>query len=185
MRRPLVSFAAFLFGAGFMALVAAPNAAGLQKGKKNKGKDDDGVVTNWGKPKDFEPGKPARFWVWSDGQTWHFRTTTAKKKHHFTGRIDSVGGKFTDIIGMKGEKRGAVTDYYRYNADKTAILIDFTTDGVVDGIDFKVDANATTVKFTLALDGEKHPRNISVGRAGDHPKDAVFTVPAHPPESKK
>lgn len=184
MRRPLFSFAAFLVGAGLMALVAAPDAAALQKGKK-KAKANDGVITDWGKPKEFEPGKPARYWIWSDGQVWHFRTTTAKKKHHFTGQIDVTGGKFTDIIGLKGEKLGANTDYYRYNADKNAILIDFTTDGAVDGIDFRVDAAATEVQFTLALDGEKHPKHIAIGKAGDHPKDAVFKLPAHPPEPKK
>ena len=104
MRRRVLSIAAFLSGIALVALVASPEAAAFQKGKKNKGKDDDGIITNWGKPKAFEPGKPAHYWLWYDDGLWRIRTTTASKRHHFVGKIEVAGGKFNEILGWNGER---------------------------------------------------------------------------------
>ena len=184
MRRRFLSLAAFLAGAGLIALVAAPDAVAFQK-KKNKAKDTDGVITDWGKPKDFAAGKPAHYWIWYDEGTWHLRTTADKKQHRFNGQIEAAGGHFSEIADSKGAKLTPNVDSFVYNKERTAVLIDFKSDTAVDGIDFKVEPFVTSLKFTLAIDGESQPKNISIGKAGDHPKQAVFTLPAHPPEPKK
>jgi len=43
-------------------------------------------------------------------------------------------------------------------------------------------AAATELKFTFAFDGEAAPKHIRIGKDSDHPPEAVFTLPAHPPE---
>jgi hypothetical protein len=41
------------------------------------------------------------------------------------------------------------------------------------------------LKITVVIDGKASPKNIHVGKAGDHPTVAVFTVPANPPKGNK
>lgn len=181
MRRPLVSIAAFLAGAGLTALVAPADAAPLQSPKPEP---DEFVVSDYGRPKEFAKGKPARHWLWYENGTWHYRTTSAAgDKHHFTGRIDLVGGGLAaDPVGLKGETKGQNADRYVYKDN--ALTLSFTPAGGVDGFDFKVDDRVTHLKLDLLVDGKRQPNLVTIGRSGDHPKEGAFKLTAHPPEPK-
>jgi hypothetical protein len=167
-----------------LVLMLAPNEAPAD-GKKGGGpKSNDGAITNWGKPKDFSTGKVNAYWIWYDDGIWYFRTTGGGKgAHRFNGTIQVVGGKLIDLKGKKGEYSGKNVD--RYVFSPTGIAFDFRTDEGVEGLNFAVDKAATALKFTLALDGQAAPRHIRIGKQGDHPAGAVFTVPAHPPDPSK
>lgn len=172
----------YILSAAFLAFallaVSGETPAGGKKASAN-----DGVVTNWGKPKDFGPGKVNAFWIWYDDGIWHFRTTGGGKgAHRFNGTIEVGGGRLIALKGKKGEYAGKLVDQYIFNAASTAIAFDFRTDEGVDGLNFAVDGAATALKFTLAIDGQASPKHIRIGHAGDHPAGAVFTLPAHPPD---
>jgi hypothetical protein len=165
-----------------LVLVSSEAPAGGKK-KKGDAKANDGVITNWGKPGDFGPGKVNAFWIWYDDGIWHFRTTGGGKgRHRFNGRIDVIGGKLIALKGKTGEYGGKNVDQFVFNGAGTTIAFDFRTDEGVDGLNFAVSPGAGGLRFTLAFDGDNSPKHIRVGKAGDHPRDAVFTVPAHPPD---
>jgi len=179
MRRCLVA-ASFLV----LALMLVPNEAPGDGKKGDKPKANDGVITDWGKPKDFEVGKVNAYWIWYDEGVWYFRTTGGGKgAHSFQGTIEVVGGQLIDLKGKKGEFKGKKADRFAFGPK--GIVFDFKTDEGVEGLNFAVDRGATALKFTLALDGDAAPRHIRIGKQGDHPKEAVFTVPAHPPDPPK
>lgn len=166
-----------------LVLLLAPDNVPASDKKGGKPKANDGVIRNWGRPVDFSIGKVNAYWIWYDDGIWHFRTTGGGKgAHRFNGQIEVVGGKLVRLKGGKGEYGGKNVDQFLFNAALTAITFDFRTDEGVDGLNFAVDGAATGLKFTLALDGDAAPRHIRIGKAGDHPAGAVFTLPAHPPD---
>jgi hypothetical protein len=174
-----------LLSASFLGLLLVLSAGEAPAGgqKPGKAKANDGVITNWGRPKDFAAGKVNAYWVWYDDGVWHLRSTGGGKgAHRFHGRIDVGGGKLVGLKGQKGEYGGKLADRFAFNRDSTAIAFDFKTDEHIDGLNFAADAAATALRFTLALDGQASPRQIRIGRQGDHPAAAAFTVPAHPPD---
>lgn len=178
MRRRFLS--ASCFG---LVLILSLNEAPAHGQKADSPKASDGVITNWGKPKDFSAGKVNAYWIWYDDGIWHLRTTGGGKgAHRFNGQVEAIGGKLIGLKGKKGEFGGKLVDQFVFNQASTAITFDFKTDEGVDGLNFAVDAAATGLKFTLAIDGQASPKHIRVGQQGDHPAGAVFTVPAHPPD---
>ena len=62
-----------------------------------------------------------------------------------------------------------MADQFVFNKALTGIAFDFKTGKSEDGLNFAVDAAATQVRFTLAIDGQSAPQFIRVGRDGDHP----------------
>jgi hypothetical protein len=144
---------------------------------------NDGVITHWGKPKNYSIGKVNGFWVWYeyDDGFWVLRTTGGGKgAHRFVGEVAVADGVLSGLKGIKGEASGTLGDTFVYNASKTAIRFDFRTDQGVDGFNFTTSPGSTALKFTLSMDGQPATKVVRVGRAGDHPATAVFTAPAHP-----
>lgn len=167
-----------------LALLLVPGAAPADGKKGDKPAANDGVVTDWGKPKDFAEGKVSAFWIWYDDGIWYFRTTGGvKATHRFQGTIEVGGGQLVNLKGKKGEYAGKNVD--RYVFGPKGIAFDFKTAEGSEGLNFAVDKNATALKFTLALDGEAAPKHIRIGKQGDHPKEAVFTLPANPMDAPK
>jgi hypothetical protein len=191
MRSAIVSASLFGFMLALSLVPSAPLSGapqGGKKGTKNKKageKAHDGVIENWGRPKNFDEakGKVNSYWLWYDDGIWHLRTTGGGKgAHHFQGRIDVAGGRLVNLKGQKGEYGGRNVDRYVFSRDLTAIVFDFKTDEGVDGLNFMVGPATATLKFTLAYDGKAEPEHIRVGKNGDRPAKAVFTAPGHPPD---
>lgn len=165
-----------LFGLGLMLMLSTGAGIGGQDKK-------DGVIKNWGQPKNFKPGEGNGFWIWHDDGTWHIRTTGGGKgAHQFVGKIEVIGGDVVDLKGKKGEYSGKNAD--RYVFTRTTIVFDFKTNEGTEGLNFQVSPGASGLKFSLALDGEANPKHIFIGKDGDHPAAAVFTLPAHPTNVK-
>lgn len=165
---------------GMMFLMAATQSAAQSK-KSDAAKANDGVITNWGKPKNFSIGKVNGYWVWHDDGVWYLRTTGGGKgAHRFVGQVEVSGGPFIKLQGTKGEASGTLVDRFAFNAARNAIRFDFKTDEGVDGFNFVAAPTATALKFTLAVDGNTAPNSIRVGLEGDHPATPIFTAPALP-----
>ncbi len=171
---------------GLAVTLCAGGAASQDKKKDGGPKANDGVVVDWGKPKGYEPGKVTAFWTWHEDGVWSMRTTGGAEKgknHQFKGRIDVVGGEIVNMKGKKGEYGGKNVD--RYVFTKTSVRFDFNTGPGEDGLNFRVSPAATGLKFAVSIDGESAPKHVRVGKAGDHPSEAAFTAPAHPPAGPK
>jgi hypothetical protein len=185
-RRSLV--AASVFGLVISLTASSPLNGAQKQGKQKDGaakaKANDGVITNWGKPKGFDTRKDDvnAYWLWYDDGIWHLRTTGgAKGAPRFKGLIEVADGKLAGLDGTKGEFKGKHRDQFVFNPARTAIAFNFKTDESVDGLDFAVTPSAT-LKFTLAINGDAAPKHIRIGHDGDHPAAAVFTAPGHPPD---
>lgn len=136
-----------------------------------------------GKPDGFKAGQSARFAIWYDDGTWHFRTTTAKDSKKFSGTIDVVGGKMVSLNpltvekGGKGKKKDNL-DFGSWNPEGTQFTFSFTTGHGMDGFDMKLSDKSTALKFALKIEGKEMPDHIFIGSKNAHPKGATFFLPA-------
>ncbi len=133
-----------------------------------------------GEPKGLVAGHPRSYFVWHDAHGWHLRSTTEKVKHQFKGHIEVEGGTIEKIHSYKLEKTGELADQWKLDSSKHGVKFDFETDGGIDGINFHVSKDAKSIRFKLLIDGKEQTEHIHIGRAGHHPKDNPFTLPAHP-----
>src|SRR5262249_36981229 len=69
-----------------------------------------------GEPKGFKAGESARYAVWYTKKGWHVRTTTAKKEHHFTGKIWVEGGVLQGVEPHDLEHKGKFADWWKVDA---------------------------------------------------------------------
>jgi len=138
-----------------------------------------------GRPKNYKAGQSRRYAIWHEGDTWHVRTTTGPKDGHtFSGTIQVVDGKMTNLKPVAVEKGGKSKknlDYGSWNPEGTLFTFSFTTGkGGQDGFDLQVNDKAKSLKFVLKVDGKEVPDDIFVGAKNSHPKSATFSLPAHP-----
>src|SRR5580765_3069904 len=99
-------------------------------GQTKKAKKNEQAFELFGEPKGFKVGDSVRYAVWATKKGWHIRTTTAKKLHHFTGKIHIDGGT---VIGLEShtlelEHKGKFADWWRLHEKRHEIVIDFKTD---------------------------------------------------------
>lgn len=111
-----------------------------------------------GVPPNMKPGARRAFWIWrdKDGVTWHVRTTTKTELHRFSGRI-WVDGTIQDLKPSRLETQDRLK-----MEDAGIVVFDFTTQGVMDGFDFKVAAGRC-VTFHLLIDGKPEPKEVEIG----------------------
>jgi hypothetical protein len=124
-----------------------------------------------GKPAGMDPGAPAAFWIWrADSGVWKVRTTTAKQPHTFRGRVQGVTAPIGAIRASRNELHDRVA-----RAPNGSVFFKFTTNGNVDGFDFRVRDNAC-VRFDLKLDGGAVPKRIHIGSQQVEPKSNHFEL---------
>jgi hypothetical protein len=137
-----------------------------------------------GKPNGYRPGLTTRYAIWFEGDTWHFRTTTAKDTKVFSGSMEIIGGKMVDLKPVsadKGKKNNKKNlDYANWTPDGTQLSFSFTTGTLQDGFDMKVSDKATAIKFALKIEGKEMADHIFIGAKNGHPKGATFYLPAKP-----
>src|SRR5688572_24505772 len=97
---------------GFFVLLAAMASPGFSQGGKKKKDPPDPT----GEPKGFHAGETARYAVWHGKRGWHLRTTTAGKKHHFSGKIHIEDGALESISSAHLEAKGKLQDHWKVNA---------------------------------------------------------------------
>lgn len=136
-----------------------------------------------GKPNGYKTGLSARYAIWHEGGTWHFRTTTNNDDSKvFSGTLEVIGGKMANLIPIKpeGKKAKKNLDYASWNAASTILKFSFTTGKGQDGFDLQLSDKATALKFSLMVDGKEVTKQIFLGSKNSHPSSATFTLPAHP-----
>lgn len=141
-----------------------------------------------GRPKQFAQGKQNMYGIWYDDGLWHLKVTSkdhpdkkVEKRTIFTGSI-RVNGDIVvgEIVGLDKAKKPADADFVTLDADRKGFTFKLAVFGGVDGINFKLGPKAETVTFNLLISQDDDPKKIWIGKEGQHPEKAKFTLPAAP-----
>jgi hypothetical protein len=124
-----------------------------------------------GKPPRLQPSAAMAFWVWqSKAGQWHLRSTTARQKHRFQGRIRPLhGASLTALTPTRNEWND------RMRMSGNDIVFDFVTQGGEDGFNFGLTGNAC-VEMDLRIDRTSHPKLIVVGQTEASPASSHFIL---------
>jgi hypothetical protein len=124
-----------------------------------------------GRPPGMEPAAPVAFWVWrTPAGVWKVRTTTATVLHTFRGRLHGTRAP----IGALHPSRAELGDRF-VRAPDGSVYFKFTTNGHIDGVDFRVRDNGCA-RFDLQLDGGPAPKRIHIGAQSIEPKSNHFVL---------
>jgi hypothetical protein len=137
-----------------------------------------------GEPEGLKKGITECFKVWHNADGWHVRVVNGKgsRDHRYQGTITVENGVVESISSHLANKNGAESQW-KHGAKKNEISFDFTTFEREDGINFKASKGASSVRFSLMIDGKEVPNQIFVGKRGDNPASSTFVVTAHPGEN--
>jgi hypothetical protein len=166
------------------AATAADEPAGKTK-KKSKPAAAAKELNPFDRPEGSIVDQTARYYVWYDKQGWHVRTTAkGGRNFHGTIRVKEAKIKSCVPIGLKDGKQRGVTDAVKFNEARTELKFAFKTGKMSDGFDLAVDGEAGQIEFELAIDNQKNPKWIFVGRALGHPAENPFSLPTMPKREK-
>lgn len=127
-----------------------------------------------GRPAAFTPEHTHGYFIWSDDNELHLRTTGRGPVHVYSGMI-TTDGRFYDIE----EKQLENGDHVRIDRDHNRIYFRFTTGKATDGFDFKLH-RGNKVGFKLFVDGQKAPiDDIYIGKEDRAPKSNEFELKLH------
>lgn len=90
-----------------------------------------------------------------------------------------VRGARGRVVGVRGGRAPVVVNREQDKIEKDGDQrIHFTSinNGDIDGFDFKVDKNVTSLKFALEIDGRPAPRRIEIGNSNAKPPGDPFSV---------
>jgi hypothetical protein len=158
-----------------------------------------------GKP-DFAKGSDMGYFIWRDGDEWHVRWTTKGEMRRFSGSVAAEGGELKSlkridveterkvirpghaprtVIGPRGRVRvrggrpPVVAEREQDRIEKDGdnrIRFLARTDDDIDGFDFKVDSNVTSLRFALAIDNQARAQQVECGRENRKAPSIPFTV---------
>lgn len=122
-----------------------------------------------GKP-DFKVGEAIGAFVWHDADGQHVRfTTKGKVKRKFAGKVCS------DKILSHAPHELEDGDASRIGPEEHCVIFDLTTDGHVDGFDFR--AEGAIVTYDFSFDGKQMPtKMIHIGAKGLNPNESPFVL---------
>ncbi len=154
-------------------------------------KNDPENVNAEGRPK-FSVGSGAHMHcaIWHDGSGWHVRTTSPRTSaHQFSIVMQIQDGKVGTLKPTNAEKKATKTvpaDYGTWNKERTQFqFVLSTAKNGEDGFDFDLSEDATSIKFTVKIDGRDATDAIIIGSKSGHPARSTFSLPAHPMREKK
>jgi hypothetical protein len=150
-----------------------------------------------GKPV-FSEGTDLGYYVWRDGDTWSVRWTTLGQMRSFTGSVESIGGKLKSLkridveserkvlypgrparvwvgprgrVHASGRRAPVVVEQKQDKIEKEGdylIVFAARTNNDIDGFNFKVDNEATLIRFVLEIDGRRLPQRVEIGKNNLH-----------------
>lgn len=90
-----------------------------------------------------------------------------------------VRGPRGRVVGVRGGRAPVVVnreqDKIEKDGDRRIHFLSHN-DGDIDGFDFKVDKNVTSLKFALEIDGKPVPRRIEIGKSNAKVSSDPFSV---------
>jgi hypothetical protein len=118
------------------------------------------------------PGSAQQFSVGESNDNWRLSVThPGHAPVTFTGTITINAGTYLHVAPYKIEPGDT------YSVTGRTIRFHFVDYGYLDGISFTTPPNATTITFTLAINGAPaKPRQVSLGTSGGHPARDPFTI---------
>lgn len=175
--------------AAFLAMLLAGSFVAVGS---STDKDDLENINPNGRPR-FSVGSNAaeRCAIWHDSGGWHLRTTCPKTSaHQYSIVMQIQDGKVGELKPISAEKstskKGVPADQGVWNKERTRFQFTMNTaKSGEDGYDFDVSAEATSIKFTVKIDGRDVTDVIIIGSKNEHPAKSTFSLPAHPMREKK
>jgi len=142
-----------------------------------------------GKP-DFEPGTAAAYYIWVDRDGLHLRTTTASRKHVFSGVI-TTNKQMSKVRAVLPDKRKALKDFGSLSQDRQTLKFRFQTDGGVDGFivnfDKALQDQPLEIEFNLKIDdkqGRVVTQRIFIGSQKSNPDNTSFKLKLRKPKTR-
>jgi hypothetical protein len=158
--------------------IAADEPAAKAK-KAKKAKAEPRVLDPFDRPEGSIVDQTARYYVWYDKQGWHLRTT-AKVGRNFSGTIRVKDAKIKSCVPVGLKDRQKVGDAWQVNEARSELRFAFKTSKLSDGFDLVVEGDEGQMEFELAIDNQRNPRAVFVGKSQQHPDQNPFTLPAAP-----
>ena len=139
-----------------------------------------------GEPEGLKKGETECFKVWHNQEGWHLRVVNGRgsRDHRYQGTISAENGVIENVRSHLARKNNA-SSQWKQGPRKTELTFDFATDEREDGINFTTSKGASTIQFTLKIDGNEVPQQIYVGKRGSHPEGSTFALDAHPHDNHK
>jgi hypothetical protein len=120
------------------------------------------------------------FAVWFADDAWHIRASAvAGSRAYFHGKVQVDGGQIADgsFAGLElGHPKRQGADWVFVEPDKKSVEFLFRTVGRMDGLNFKTSEGAKNVKFSLLVETDTSPVNVS---GAEEPATNPF-IAAHP-----
>ena len=158
-------------------ILAQQPAAKEKKEAKSKGEPVE--LDPFNRPEGDIVDQSGRYYIWYDTNGWHLRTMAMVGRHfHGTLRLKNAKIKSCLSVGLKKDKQKK-DDNWQFNDARTELKFEFHTGKMSDGFDLVVDGEGE-IEFDLFIDKLKGPKNIFVGKGGQHPDKNPFTLPATP-----
>lgn len=123
-----------------------------------------------GRSPNLKDAAPLAVWV-GQGKSGEFylRTTTAKTKRRFVGRIHPVDGELTNFRPHRMDQND------RFKFDGKDVVFDITTQAEQDGFDFGLNKKVC-VEIDVRVDGQKQPNLIKIGEKEVNPPLSHFML---------
>ena len=123
-----------------------------------------------GKP-DFNVGESRGYFIWGDQEGWHVRWMSKGKKRTFSGAVTSD----VAIKGFNPVSRDS-KDFIKKEGDR-AVRFDAHAKEGIDGFDFHVSPSSRSITFELRIDGTKAPtEEVKLGRNKERATTVPFTI---------
>lgn len=158
-----------------------------------------------GKPA-FADGIELSYYVWREGDKWLVRWTTKGTNRKFTGSVVAEGGELHDLkridldeerkvlypgraprvyVGPRGRTRVGggrapvvverKQDSIEKDGDNRIVFATITSDDI-DGFNFRVDKNVTTLRFILTINGRPSPQHVQIGKNNEKASSLPLVV---------
>lgn len=120
-----------------------------------------GVVN--GRSPNLKDAAPLAVWI-GRGQSgeYYLRTTTARTKHRFQGRLRAAEGELTNFRPHRMDNN----DRFRFEGKD--IIFDITTQAEQDGFDFGLSKGGC-LELDIRVDGKRQPELIKIGEKEEKP----------------
>jgi hypothetical protein len=129
------------------------------------------VANAMGRPQGLSSGAHMGYWVWKDQDAvWHVRTTSARVRHHFEGKIHPFPG--TAIFNLQAISHERDDRLDMVGGD---ISFMFRPRENIDGIDFQL-TGPDALELDLRIDDDGDPTHIFIGERQRQPANSHFII---------
>lgn len=154
----------------------------------------------------FSAANSAGYYLWQDNGVWHLRWVSLDRARRFEGQVTinegtirllskiDPGAEMSELFRGREDRRPFVVVNSAVDAatremtaprpkfavrkkGQSTVTFDSEPDNSLDGIDFIVRGNATSIWLELKLDRKSSPSIVWIGQNNSHPEESPFILP--------